>query len=349
MRTLLIMACLLAAGQPVTAQESGTSPHGVIPESLDCSSCHKAQTWTDLRDDMDFEHGGLTGFSLERAHETPACISCHVDARFDLPGSSECVNCHEDVHAGALSENCSDCHTPTRFDDVDGLVVHMRTSFPLTGAHVQVACESCHFDDHDGFLSPLETDCESCHLDDFEMAQAIDHVANGFSSACQDCHGTIAWGQGGLFDHLGVSGFELEGAHARVSCANCHGGPNLALTVPRVPDSDCFSCHEADYSESHRLLDFPTACAQCHSSESWGDAQFPQHDAVAFPIYSGDHRGEWDSCQTCHDSGAFQEFTCFSCHEHNQPDTDDDHRGVGGYVYESVACLSCHPDGNEDE
>jgi hypothetical protein len=28
---------------------------------------------------------------------------------------------------------------------------------------------------------------------------------------------------------------------------------------------------------------------------------------------------------------------------------DDDHDEVPGYTYNSIACLSCHPDGNNDK
>ncbi len=349
MRLVLTFLFGLLTVGAVAAQQLSVNPHGEIPESLDCSSCHKSANWTDLKEVMEFDHGALSGFVLERAHETPTCSSCHIDARFDEPGSSECATCHEDVHAGALSANCVDCHNTARFDDVDGISVHMRTTFALTGAHVQVACSSCHTDDHAGFLSPLAPDCESCHLDVYETAQSIDHVANGFSQACQDCHGTIAWSGGGLFDHLTVSGFELLGAHDRMACTNCHGAANLVLTVPQTAASDCFTCHESDYDANHRNSDFPTNCLQCHSTETWQDAEFVDHDALAFPIYSGEHQGEWNTCQTCHDTGGFEAFTCFNCHEHRQSEMDDEHRGVDGYVYESLACLSCHPDGKEGD
>ncbi len=39
-------------------------------------------------------------------------------------------------------------------------------------------------------------------------------------------------------------------------------------------------------------------------------------------------------------------FTCTNCH--GRAETDDEHRGVGGYRYESVACYSCHPNGRAD-
>jgi hypothetical protein len=84
----------------------------------------------------------------------------------------------------------------------------------------------------------------------------------------------------------------------------------------------------------------------------WDDAEeFTQHDALYFPIYSGEHRNEWDNnCQSCHITpGNFTSFSCIDCHEHNQPEMNDEHDDVSGYIYQSEACYSCHPNGSEDD
>ena len=50
----------------------------------------------------------------------------------------------------------------------------------------------------------------------------------------------------------------------------------------------------------------------------------------------------------CHlrpDNFAF--FSCIDCHEHRKSEMDNKHDEVPGYVWESEACLSCHPDGRE--
>ena len=35
--------------------------------------------------------------------------------------------------------------------------------------------------------------------------------------------------------------------------------------------------------------------------------------------------------------------------EHNQPDMDEEHEGINGYLYDSQACFDCHPTGSADE
>src|SRR5690606_15999160 len=108
--------------------------------------------------------------------------------------------------------------------------------------------------------------------------------------------------------------------------------------------NDCYACHADDYQQAH--AGFPTTCLDCHEPNTWDGAQF-EHDQY-FPIYSGKHEGEWSSCQTCHiQPGNFSVFSCITCHEHNREDMDDAHEDVGGYVYDSQACFSCHPDGED--
>ena len=50
----------------------------------------------------------------------------------------------------------------------------------------------------------------------------------------------------------------------------------------------------------------------------------------------------------CHTSEPnYAAFSCTVCH--TNPQTDDDHNGVNGYVYNDPACLACHPTGSSDD
>ncbi len=63
-----------------------------------------------------------------------------------------------------------------------------------------------------------------------------------------------------------------------------------------------------------------------------------------FPINSGAHAKA--DCNTCHgDFGTFKQFTCTSCHEHDQAVTDPKHVGVAGYTWSGTSCYDCHLDG----
>lgn len=346
----LIAVILVFAGTSAVRGQVPRNPHGTLPQGLDCANCHRTGGWTDLKEPLDFDHRRATGFELEHGHAGVRCVSCHAEARFDDPGTGACAACHVDVHQGQLGDACTRCHTTRGFDDVDGIAVHLTTTFPLTGAHLQVACSACHADDRGGAFSPLETACVHCHRSDYEAAASIDHREAGFSEQCDDCHGTTGWAGSGQFDHaIASGGFELVGVHAVLRCSTCHIVPGFTTVFEPAGPSDCLGCHQADYDRAHAASGFDTACATCHDQDRWSNARFSDHDSV-FPIYSGTHRGEWDSCTTCHSTpGVYTQFTCFNCHEHEQSRTDRHHREVRSYVYESSQCYRCHPRGRGED
>jgi hypothetical protein len=175
----------------------------------------------------------------------------------------------------------------------------------------------------------------SCHRDDYDRATP-DHQQSGFGTDCESCHGSSAntWA-GADFDHNRV--FPLVGAHKTLDCQICHA---QGFNLPR----DCNGCHSDDYraakNPDHVKAGFPTTCDNCHfpNHTSWNQAVFDH----AFPINSGPHKRD---CSECHLTSNFNQFSCIPCHE--QKKTGDKHKEVGGYVYDSQACFSCHPDGKK--
>lgn len=342
---------LLALAPPAEAQEPASNPHGHLRTAVDCVACHTADAWRPTRVPLAFAHDE-TRFVLEGRHGDVACTGCHLELRFDEPDASDadCVFCHVDVHVGRLGRVCTTCHSTTSFTNVPGLAVHARTSFPLTGAHVQLSCETCHADDRGGAFTTLEPECVACHEADYGSAQIIDHAGAGFSTDCLQCHTTLAWSHNAEFDHVAAANFDLVGAHGVLPCSRCHQQPGGGVPFSPTDQDDCIACHQDDYQGEHAGTGFPTTCLTCHDQFSWGDAVFTEHDAQYFPIFSGAHRNRWDGCQTCHAVPAdFSSFACFACHEHSQDRMDDKHKEEAGYAYQSTLCLSCHPNGRAED
>ncbi|MFK7845328.1 MAG: hypothetical protein AB8G77_08510 [Rhodothermales bacterium] len=347
---ILSILILLGAGVFVTdvrAQQASLSPHGEIDLQIDCASCHRTEGWTPILDEPDFDHNKQTRFALTGSHLGTQCASCHLEDRFDEPTASatQCAVCHIDVHQGAFSENCVDCHNTSLFQDVEGIGIHAQTNFPLTGSHAQLTCISCHTDDANGAFTPLETACVDCHEDDYNASVLVDHVAAGFPLECESCHTDLQW-QGALFEHLiASSGFDLIGAHEGLACASCHESPDLASIFMPANDQDCISCHQEDYDDEHAGSGFPTTCIDCHNQDDWDDAEEIDHFAISdgFALV-GAHQQV--SCGSCHNipdySLIFQPADnqdCISCH---QEDYDDEHAGSGF----PLTCLDCH---NQDD
>ncbi len=303
--------------------------HGGFATS--CEDCHGVTAWRPAI----FDHG-QTGFQLVGAHRTIECTLCHRNGYGGTP--SECVSCHRASYDGAGNPShsgfpvtCQDCHSATAWQPAT--FDHNATGFQLAVAHRSVACTACHRSGYAGTPS----DCLSCHQADYSGAASPSHA--GFPTACQSCHGTTAW-QPASFDH-NSTGFPLTGAHRSLACTTCHRSGYAGTP------SDCFACHQSDYNGTHNpnhsSAGFGTGCAECHGTNGWTPATF-NHES-SFPIASGRHQFPCTSCHVA--AGNYGVFECVLCHEHSQGETNGEHRGVGGYVYESRACYQCHPRGRE--
>jgi nitrate/TMAO reductase-like tetraheme cytochrome c subunit len=317
--------------------------HVTAAFSQDCTPCHTDGGW----EPSTFDHG-TTSFALTGAHVSTDCAGCHVNGVFaDTP--ADCWSCHrtdyEEVQdpnhvTAAFSQDCTPCHTdggwePSTFD-------HGTTSFALTGAHVSADCAGCHVN---GVFADTPADCWSCHQSEYEDSRNPNHVTAVFSQDCSECHGSSGWSPA-TFDH-GKTQFPLTGKHVSVECVDCHVGGEYAQT-----STECYVCHQTDFESvrdpNHVRSQFPTDCSPCHTTSRWEPSTF-DHLAY-FPIYSGEHQGEWQSCADCHTQPEnYAVFTCVSCHEHNRSEMDSEHNGVSGYVYVSQECLRCHPTGEESE
>ncbi|MBK7429237.1 MAG: hypothetical protein IPI60_20515 [Saprospiraceae bacterium] len=310
----------------------------------DCATCHSESAWQP----SNLNHDGLYFpiYSGKHMGVWDDCVECH-----NIPGNFAqftCVTCHanpetNDVHGGVSgyvynSSACLGCH-PT--GDADATFDHNATNFPLTGGHMGLDCMECHA----GGFQGTSTVCVDCHMTNFSATTNPNHNAIGLSTDCASCHTTTpGWEPASFAIHNNY--YALNGAHAVISndCAACHNG-NYNTTP-----STCVGCHQSDYvattNPNHISSNFPNDCASCHSESAWQPSTF-NHDGLYFPIYSGKHLNTWDNCIECHTNVSdFSQVTCITCHAN--PETNNDHNGVSGYVYNSSACLGCHPTGDAD-
>ena len=334
MRQLSFLILLVFAVSFARAQ----SPHG-DDFKMDCASCHSSENWELLKRSMTFDHS-QTGFALTGQHQNIDCKSCHTDLKFTTT-SSECISCHTDMHNNTLGPDCARCHSLESWIVTNSIEMHQQSRFPLMGSHATVDCFECHQSANNMQFEPLGVECMDCHMNDYLATTAPNHQESGYSTNCTECHSikAIGWTSSN-FEH---SFFPLEGGHA-ISCAQCH----TSGTYGKI-SNDCFACHQSDYQSTqnpnHQALDFSVSCADCHTlNPGWQPAEFKEHDAQFFPIYSGEHNNEWSSCAECHtNSSNYADFSCVTCHEHNQSDMNEEHGGVDGYSYKSNLCFACHP------
>ncbi len=155
------------------------NPHGAqfadARQATRCSTCHTTDSWQQASEGFDHDQ---TEFPLTGKHTGAPCGSCHTEGKRASGEAVQvfsglettCESCHsdDDPHQGQfVGTTCATCHTTDAFVVAD--FNHNNTRFPLTGAHEQVTCESCHVQETAPGLSPftrfrpLPRKCEKCH------------------------------------------------------------------------------------------------------------------------------------------------------------------------------------------
>lgn len=334
---IIILACFI-----VTAVFAEKSPHGETLK-INCAVCHTTDNWNKIRTG-EFNHN-KTNFPLVGQHQTVNCRKCHTSLEFSK-AKTDCNACHTDIHQGTVGQDCARCHTPNSWIVNNVKQIHQQQGFLLIGAHASADCARCHTSSSQLRFDNIRTDCFSCHKNKYDETTGgrIDHKALGFDIDCGRCHNMtgLDWSSNGRgFEH---GFFPLTGGH-NIACDVCHFENDYKTKL----SSDCYSCHSGTYDATnnppHASAGFSTDCKTCHSINAWTPATF-DHEKY-FPIKSGKHQGI--NCIECHTNSAnYAIFACTNCHEHSKSRMDSKHDEVGGYVYNSTNCYSCHPKGKAD-
>jgi hypothetical protein len=294
----------IAHGRCMDCHQDRHSGQFAARDKGECGACHMETGWKPAR--FTAREHSATRYPLLGMHAKVACTECHsgpAAATNYHPEFTSCRSCHQDRHRGQFAaaphENrCERCHgeaswKQTRFAPAD----HSKSTMPLTGAHVAVACADC----HRRAVNPEETRfrfgttrCVECH--ETPHGSLTERFA-----ACESCHTTRRWQETGPFDH-GTTGFALTGKHRGAACTGCHKpeipGGRKVITF-RGTTQQCGACH-ADVHEGQ----FQTAterkpdCGRCHTTTNWRPTGFDHQTHSAFSL-AGAH--EPVPCRLCHD------------------------------------------------
>ncbi len=311
-------------------------------------------------------HGRIEGLA-----EDASCSQCHGGWTSSM--TSSCLECHEliEVHMendlglhglldATVAENCAACHSDhhgANFMAVSDLSFaragiqdpqafeHRLIGFEMKGAHTELECNLCHEHSEETIIPQgshrflgLQQDCATCHEDTHE---------GRYQRTCVECHSQHTFEEQHFTNH--ASFLELEGGHAGLSCADCHGeGSTNSLAALRGRAEDrpesrsCSDCHDVPHAESFVLnaaaisgvaqaanlrgLPAHQLCANCHKSEhtSFADESVTLspalHAASGFAL-SDPHDAQ--GCAACHDPALDYEDrylgrdadTCAACHD----------------------------------
>jgi hypothetical protein len=189
-------------------------------------------------------------------------------------------------------------------ESVDGVIEiegfdHSQFGIPLTGAHAQIICESCHIDNT---LAGTPQDCAGCHNGTIAAGQPASHPPAG--NECAQCHTTNNFVPF-AFDHTNVN----------QPCASCHNGASArGKPANHIPASDtCDDCHVTTNIKEVRVdhNNVEGTCVSCHNGKT-------------APGQPKDHVAASDDCAACHSTmqfaGAIVDHSfinqpCAACHD----------------------------------
>ena len=209
---------------------------------------------------------------------------------------------------------------------------HLTTGFPLTGAHEQAKCETCHVQ---GIFKGTPKDCLYCHgpsstVSSVTMTQ--NHIP--VSEKCDACHTTQKF-YGARFNHASVT---------PGNCTQCHNGVMAPGKPPNhlITTASCDACHRVmkwlPATFSHASV-APGTCAQCHNGTT----------ATGKPSI---HLPTSASCDSCHtttfwtpaakfDHVGVAPGTCTQCHNGTNASGQKP-----GHVTTTASCDVCHMPGS---
>ena len=321
------VACYICHSASYNSAKNPDHLAGGYPK--ECRNCHTSTSWKP----SSFNHS-TTAFPLTGSHETVICNKCHTT---QFAGTTkDCKPCHLSAMNAATNpdhkvvnfpQTCITCHSTTVWKPSS--FNHGSTTFPLTGVHQTILCNSCHSIAFAGTVK----ECKPCHLAAMNAATNPDHKVGNFPQVCTNCHTTSIW-KPSSFNH-GSTAFALSGVHQTTECNKCHSQQFLGTRI------DCYGCHQAKFeaavTPNHVAGSYPKDCRPCHNSNAWNPAAF-DHNFTSFPL-TGTHQATL--CEKCHINNVYTGTTndCKTCHlTAMNAATNPDHKVVNF----PQTCLTCH-------
>ena len=234
----------------------------------------------------------------------------------------KCIDCHIDYHKGefiavSLNRDCSECHSEYGFTPSSFTIdKHDLSKFKLTGAHLAIPCQNCHYKAEQWHFRNIGSECIECHTNVHGNELTQKYLPN---NSCTSCHVTDNW-ETINFNHAQTD-FTLEGKHHEVSCSKCHTIVTdegkvfrFAFTKP-----NCESCHK-DIHFDQFATSGNSDCLRCHSFENWKPEKF-DHEKAKFSLL-----------------GAHSKLSCGQCHKI----TSEAENTYIKYKLKDFRCVSCH-------
>jgi nitrate/TMAO reductase-like tetraheme cytochrome c subunit len=241
----------------------------------------------------------------------------------ERPKYKKCTDCHSDQHKAQfivddVLQDCKDCHNEFGFQPsiITG-EIHNQYKLKLSGSHLAIPCQSCHFENENWKFRNFGLECIDCHKNIHEE-EIVEKFLPG--NNCLECHNTASWYTIN-FKHDQTE-FELAGKHKSQTCSNCHYQltfQNEKRLVFKSLQKNCEVCHNDIHAAQFKAGEF-SDCTRCHTFKNWKPEKF-DHEKTKFSLKGAHVKLK---CNKCHQVVAFvnikfikyklEDFKCSACH-----------------------------------
>jgi hypothetical protein len=288
---------------------------------LNCKNCHVTTSFAVINKQW-FDHN-KTNFPLMGKHRFVKCESCHKNDLKTKLYYQKCTDCHSDSHnsqfiIGNSLQDCYDCHTEYGFHpSIINIEKHNTFKFQLTGAHLAIPCQNCHFENQNWNFRNLGLECIGCHNNIHETELVNKYLP---ANECLECHSTESWSTIN-FNHDRTE-FVLTGKHKYQTCRACHYKVNkygLNDLIFKSLDKRCEVCHNDIHNGQFKIGDV-SDCTKCHGFFNWEAVRF-DHEKTKFSVKGKHAKLQCISCHKVKERNEFkfiqyrlEDFKCASCH-----------------------------------
>jgi hypothetical protein len=239
--------------------------------------------------------------------------------------------------------------------DFEGLMNKLLAPGPLIKGHEDLEHKDC-LECHEPGGGVPNTNCLSCHTEIGKQVKAgVSFHGRMQGRPCIDCHTdhkgrtfNTTYIDQEKFNHK-LTGFILDGAHAKVKCEDCHTETRRDKPIRQNgiryfgTKNSCISCHTDDDIHFFKGEFAKVECSECHSTTAWKPASKFNHKEKTGYALIGQH-GRL-SCNKCHAPNGRQSVKydwpelpakkCLSCHE-------DHHGNKLSPKFRNGRCDQCH-------
>lgn len=238
----------------------------------------------------------------------------------------------------------------------EGILNKLLAPGPLIKGHADLEGKDC-LKCHDAGKGVPDSKCLDCHKEIRPFVNSQRGFHGLTQQSCRECHAdhkgrdfnTVVVDEKD-FDHKQLTGYPLDGKHAKIRCTECHVSKRTKMVIRQNETrwlgatATCISCHSKDDIHFFKGQWAKKDCDACHSTSTWKPTSPFDHLKETKYELVGKHAEL--KCAECHIVNEKKKLSkykwtdlksaqCIACHENV-------HKKTLSARFQNGKCTTCH-------